>query len=323
MSGGVPRPLRHHPVEKRPYLVEVTTRCIQGRLLLRPSTQVNKVVLGVIGRALALYRDVKLVDFVILGNHYHIKLLIEDEGGLARFMEFVNGKLSDRIGTRLHDWRGAMWETRYKAMPIIDDPSMQDRLKYVWSNGVKEGFVASPLDWPGASSVRARLLGEKLIGYWYHEAEISAARLRGNPVDPEDFVTKYEIELAPLPCLDDLDDDEYLRRATEIVREIEREAGARHADKGTQPLGADFVLQQDPHTRPRKSARRRAPLCHASSRKTRKAYRKLHMEFSRTYYERSDAVLAGERGVEFPSWCFPPARPFVRPGGRLKPREPP
>ena len=65
------RPLRYIPAGS---VVEVTTRTIQGRLLLRPSRQVNDIILGVFGRALALY-DVKLMALAVLSNHMHALLL--------------------------------------------------------------------------------------------------------------------------------------------------------------------------------------------------------------------------------------------------------
>ena len=49
-------------------LVEVTTRTIQGRLLLVPSRDLNDIVNGVLARALSRY-PVELVDFVVMGNH--------------------------------------------------------------------------------------------------------------------------------------------------------------------------------------------------------------------------------------------------------------
>jgi len=50
-------------------LIEVTTRTIQGRLLLRPSSATNEIVLGVLGRAQQIY-DVGISAVVVLGNHY-------------------------------------------------------------------------------------------------------------------------------------------------------------------------------------------------------------------------------------------------------------
>ena len=48
--------------------MEVTTRTIQSRFLLRPSAELNDLILGVIGRASFLY-DVDVHAFVVLMDH--------------------------------------------------------------------------------------------------------------------------------------------------------------------------------------------------------------------------------------------------------------
>ena len=50
-------------------LVEVTTRTLQGRFLLKPSPRLNSIVLGVLGRAQRRY-GVTLHAFVFFSNHY-------------------------------------------------------------------------------------------------------------------------------------------------------------------------------------------------------------------------------------------------------------
>ena len=77
------RPLRFIPGKK--ILVEVTTRTVHSRLLLRPSNELNEVVLGILGRAQELY-DVQISAYVFLSNHFHIFLIVDSApyfGGLA------------------------------------------------------------------------------------------------------------------------------------------------------------------------------------------------------------------------------------------------
>ena len=49
-------------------LVEVTCRTLHGRLLLRPSPELNDIAAGILGRAQRLY-PVDLVAFVPVSNH--------------------------------------------------------------------------------------------------------------------------------------------------------------------------------------------------------------------------------------------------------------
>ena len=87
------RPLRYIPPGS---LVEVTSRTIQGRLLLRPSHQVNDIILGVLGRALALF-DVKVCALAVLSNHFHALLLPADAAELARFMAHIKRNISEEL----------------------------------------------------------------------------------------------------------------------------------------------------------------------------------------------------------------------------------
>jgi hypothetical protein len=51
-----------------PCRVEVTTRTVHGRFLLRPSRDLNDLVIGILARAAERY-DVGVVAFVALSNH--------------------------------------------------------------------------------------------------------------------------------------------------------------------------------------------------------------------------------------------------------------
>ena len=50
---------------------EVTTRTLQGRLLLRPSKELNRIILGILGKALERY-PVLLHLVVVVSNHIHL-----------------------------------------------------------------------------------------------------------------------------------------------------------------------------------------------------------------------------------------------------------
>ena len=105
------RPLRFIPAD---CLVEVTCRTLHGRFLLRPSRDLNEIVLGILGRAVNRYL-VGVCGFVYLSNHSHLLLRPADAEQLARFMGFVNGNLAKEAG-RLHRWRERLW-ARCRATP--------------------------------------------------------------------------------------------------------------------------------------------------------------------------------------------------------------
>jgi hypothetical protein len=66
-------------------LVEVTSRTLQGRLLLSPSQELNDILAGALGRAQRRY-EVEIVSYVFLSNHYHLLVRVRDVWQLAGFM---------------------------------------------------------------------------------------------------------------------------------------------------------------------------------------------------------------------------------------------
>ena len=69
-------------------LVEVTCRTLQGRLLLRPSPELNDIAAGILGRAQRLY-PVDLVAFQALSNHYHALVFVKTAKRLAEFAGYL------------------------------------------------------------------------------------------------------------------------------------------------------------------------------------------------------------------------------------------
>ena len=92
------RPLRYQPDEWS--TVFVTARCIHSRFLLRPSPKVNKLVIGVLARAVKRV-EIKLNGMCFLSNHYHLLLSSHDAANLAAFMQYVGSNIAGEIG-RVH-----------------------------------------------------------------------------------------------------------------------------------------------------------------------------------------------------------------------------
>jgi hypothetical protein len=92
---------------------------MQGRALLRPNTNLNRRIIGVIGRAQRLYGvKIHAIGYLssYLSNHGHELCSFDDVEQQALFMQHVQCNLSKEIG-RLHDWPGPMWGRRYRGIP--------------------------------------------------------------------------------------------------------------------------------------------------------------------------------------------------------------
>jgi len=291
----MPRPLRFILPGQ---MVEVTIRTQQSRLLLRPSKELNAAILAVLGRALHLY-DVTLCGFAVLSNHAHFLLVPADGQALARFMQFVDCNISKAVG-RLHDWRGALWERRYRAISVVDEASQVARLRYILAQGCAEGLVMRPEDWPGLHCARALLGREVLCGTWLDRSGLYHARRDGRDVGIGAFQTRYAVNLAPLPCWAGISDAEYRTRCAGLVAEIEDEARRTNAAIGRVPMGARHVLAQHPHARPRSTNRSPAPLVHAATRRAREVFKAAYRRFVDAFRAAAERLRAGVRDVVFP-----------------------
>ncbi len=165
-------------------VVEVTTRCLQSRFLLRPSKEVNNEIIAVLARAQRLY-GVSVHAFWFGSNHCHLLLSAESQWHISRFMGFTNGNIARRVG-RLQRWRERFSCRRYQGIELTDEPqAAYQRLRYVLAQGCKEGLIDSPLDWPGVTSARALADGSrKLSGVWLDRTGLYQERVRRGVIGP-------------------------------------------------------------------------------------------------------------------------------------------
>ncbi len=304
----MPRPLRFIP--QGGSLVEVTVRTFQARFLLRPSSALNEVVGGVLGRAQRLY-PLECHAAVFMSNHFHLLVSVDNSLRLAEFMQYVNSNLAREIN-RLYEWESSVWDERYHAILVSSEEEAQAaRLRYLLAHGVKEGLVAKASDWPGVHSVREILQGAPIQGLWFDRTAEFVARSRGESFDRLKYAAAEKLELSPLPCWSHLSPEDYRGRVAELVGELEAVAVSDLQARGLAPLGLTGVLRQDPHGRPHWTKRTPAPLFHAATRAVRQAFRRVYMDFVAAFRSAAKALRLGDRMARFPVGAFPPGLPFV------------
>jgi hypothetical protein len=306
----MPRPLRFVPEYS---LVEITTRTLQGRLLLKPSPELTDIVLGIIGKAQALY-GMTIHAFVFLSTHAHFLLSPTSAGQLALFMQFVNANVAKEVGC-LHVWRERLWSRRYRSIVVADENAAHARMRYILSHSAKEGLLASPGAWPGPNCIAALTTGALLRGTWFDRSKEFLARQRGEHTLPMQFATTFDIKLTPLSCLLDLAEDQRQAHYRRVLGEIQAKAEADNKEKGRTPMTVEAILAQDPHSKPATTDRSPAPFVHASDDDTEMMYRVAYRAFVDAF--RAGAQRLHERAREirdmFPLWAFPPQLPFNTP----------
>ncbi len=304
------RNLRYLP--KPGAVVEITQRTIQGRLLLRPSRRLNALLVGCLARA-QKNTQVKVHAVAALSTHFHILASFETVKQMSKFMCHLKTNMSKEVG-RLHHWEGPMFAGRYRSIPLSDEPEVQvDRLKYILSQGAKEGLVLSPKDWPGVHAAKALAEGSPLRGLWIDRTELYAARQKRRDTTEAEFSHEEELHLKPLPCWAELDKDRRKRKVRTMLKDIEQSALAMHQEVGTVALGASTILSRHPHERANRLAKSPLPRFHAATKKVRRLLFEGYREFYAAFRLAAEKLEAGDLGVVFPKNCFPPGMPFLEP----------
>ncbi len=300
------RPIRMFQVAEISF---VTARCLQRLLLLRPSIETNEVLSGVLARAVRLY-GVELFAFHVMSNHMHL-IVRAPAGNLPRFMQYLMTNTSKKVGA-LVGWRGAFWERRYSAEPILDGEALVEKLRYVFAHGVKEGLVRRCLQWPGLSSLPLMLDGKSRQVRWFNWTRRASGNASGETRPRLDvrWEEPEELRLASIPhprlqkrgAL-----RRFLRRA---VNAIEEEAAKRYR----RVLGRQGVLRQKPRTSPGASDRKKRPLCHTTIPGLLLAFRDKYRGFLEAFRQASVRWRAGDLEARFPEAAI---KPFVWPSPAL------
>lgn len=268
----------------------------------------NDVIRGVLARAARL-AGLAVHAPVFLSNHYHLLVSVTDAQQLATFMNYLNSNLAREAG-RLVRWREKFWGRRFQAVIASDEEEAQvGRLSYLLAQGVKEGLVASPFDWPGVHCAQALTEGTTVSGRWHDRTLESRARRKGVPLEPQAFMEQEELLLTPLPCWKSLTPEEYRARVLELIDAIEADARLQQEETGRAPLGADAVCQQNPHHEPNRIKKGPAPLVHAVAPAVRRSLRNAYFTFRDAYRYAANRLRTGAPDFEFPPGAFPPPLP--------------
>ncbi len=307
------RPLRRHEPGQ---LYLVTTRCHQARFFLRPDPQINEAVLEWLTRAQQHFPRLQILAVCVLSNHLHL-VVRDQDGELAAWASYFLGHLARAIN-RIRKRRGACFERRYSAEPILDDGALLDRLIYVIVNPVKAGLSKSASKWPGVVIFASKKAPEEIAVSWvdrdaYRFAR-RTARLRGEPTpNSAPFRVRGQFFVGPFDRA-----DESTSPGDEITAGIEareRELGEERRRAGRRTLSRKQVLAQSWRAAPRRPNRSPRPLCHTSDLGLLKKFSEGYREFVSLFREASELLRGGDRNASFPDWCFPPGRPLVRAAG--------
>jgi len=133
----------------------VTSHGLDHRAIFRDDVDRQEFVQR-LGRVIRHHRW-RCYALCLLDTHFHLLVRL-DEPDLGSGMQIVNGGHSRAFNAR-HGRRGALFETRYAARPVLDDAHLLSTIRYVALNPVRAGLVADPTEWEW--STYAQLIGAR------------------------------------------------------------------------------------------------------------------------------------------------------------------
>jgi putative transposase len=112
--------------------------------------------------------DVALFAYCLMRNHWHLLLSPRIDGALSRFMHWVTTTHARRWQSFRHlDGQGAVYQGRFKAVPVCDDRHFLCVCRYIERNPLRAGLVQCAGEWHWSSlSQRARQEGAPRISAW-------------------------------------------------------------------------------------------------------------------------------------------------------------
>lgn len=296
-------------IESRGRVVEIESRVVHGRYLMRPSPEVNELILGILGRAQAKY-DIELFAFIFLSGHMHLILRAYSVLQMSYFVGFLKGNVARELGV-LHKWREKFWGRRFRHAPVYDDEASQiNRFRYVLRNSCKEGLVDSPLEWPGATTAKALFRGEsELTGRWFDR---TAQYRAGHDRRDKTHSSIETVRLTTMPFLAGRTLEQQRQFMVDAVRQVEEETVEQRRRDGRPSKGISAILRQHPHTMPKNFVPSPAPRFHAVTHEAREELREARSQIQIAYRIAAEKLKRGGSDVRFPEDCFPPRLPFTK-----------
>jgi len=123
----------------------VTTKTSMGRRLLQ--SERNAGLLIDVLRSLVAEHKFKLHDFVIMPDHLHLLLTVEEGMTIEKAMQLIKGRFSHRLS---HEFGhlGEVWLRGFSEAQVLNRESFLQHRAYIAMNPVKAGLVESPEKYP-------------------------------------------------------------------------------------------------------------------------------------------------------------------------------
>jgi putative transposase len=116
-----------------------------GRRLLQSDR--NAALLIDVLRSLVSERKFELHDFVVMPDHLHLLMTVNEGMTIEKAMQLVKGRFSHRL-TKEFGHLGEVWQRGFAEVQVMDGRSFEQHRAYIAMNPVKAGLVDSAEKYP-------------------------------------------------------------------------------------------------------------------------------------------------------------------------------
>ena len=122
-----------------------TTKASMGRRLLQ--SERNAGLLIDVLRSLVTEHKFKLHDFVVMPDHFHVLVTVEEGMTIEKAMQLIKGRFSHRLSHEF-GYLGEVWQRGFADVQVINRESFLQHRAYIAMNPVKAGLVDAPEKYP-------------------------------------------------------------------------------------------------------------------------------------------------------------------------------
>jgi putative transposase len=122
-----------------------TTNTSMGKRLLQ-SERNARLFIDVL-RSLVAERKFELHDFVIMPDHVHVLIAVNNDMTIEKAMQLIKGRFSHRLAHEL-GYKGEVWQRGFTEEQVMNRESFEMHREYIAQNPVKAGMAACADDFP-------------------------------------------------------------------------------------------------------------------------------------------------------------------------------
>ena len=131
----------------------VTTKTSMGRSLLQ--SERNATLFIDVLRSNVLAGRFQVHDFVVMPNHVHLLMTVDEQMAIEKAVQFIKGGFSYRLKKEL-GYAGEVWQRGFSDLRVEDRDSFLRYRDYIAQNPVRGGLASSPDDFPYCFTYLAR-----------------------------------------------------------------------------------------------------------------------------------------------------------------------